>query len=85
MGHKSMAPLDLIFSDVWGPAPMFSSYGFRYFVIFINVHTKHIWYYSLVAKSDLFSTFQCFQTLIEHQFLLTIKFVQTDWGDEYLS
>ena len=58
-GHKTSAPLDLIFSYVWGPAPMFSSNGFRYFVIFVDVHTKHIWYYPLVAKSVVFhfSTF----------------------------
>jgi hypothetical protein len=27
-GYKTIAPLDLIFSDVWGLAPMFSSNGF---------------------------------------------------------
>jgi len=26
--HKTSAPLELIFSDVWGPAPIFSSDGF---------------------------------------------------------
>jgi histone deacetylase 1/2 len=82
-GHKTSAPLELIFSDVWGPAPMFSSDGFRYFVIFIDAHTKHIWYYPLVVKSDVFSTFQRFQTLVERQFFLKIKSVQTDWGGEY--
>jgi histone deacetylase 1/2 len=82
-GHKTFAPLDLIFSDVWGPAPMLSSDGFLYFVIFIDAHTKHIWYYPLVAKSDVFSTFQCFQTPVERQFSLKIKSVQTDWGGEY--
>jgi histone deacetylase 1/2 len=55
--HKTTAPLDLIFSDVWGPAPMFSSDGFHYFIVFVNAPTKHIWYYPLVAKSDVFSTF----------------------------
>jgi histone deacetylase 1/2 len=64
-GHKTSAPLELIFSDVWGPAPMFSSDGFRYVVIFVDAHTKHIWYYLLVAKSNVFSTFQRFQTLVE--------------------
>jgi len=63
--HKTSAPLELIFSDVWGPAPMFSFDGFCYFVIFVDAHTKHIWYYPLVAKSDVFSTFQRFQTLVE--------------------
>jgi len=81
-GHKTSAPLELIFSDVWGPAPMFSSDGFRYFVSFVDAHTKHIWYYPLVAKSDVFSIFQCFQTLVERQFSLKIKSVQTDWGSE---
>jgi histone deacetylase 1/2 len=82
-GHKTITPLDLIFSDVWGPAPMFSSYGFCYFVIFIDAHTIHIWYYPFVAKSDVFSIFHHFQTLVEHQFSLKIKFVQIDWGSEY--
>ena len=82
-GHKTTTPLDLIFSDVWGPAPMFSFDGFHYFVIFINAHTKHIWYYPLVSKSYVFSIFHCFQTLVERQFSLKIKSVQTDWGGEY--
>jgi hypothetical protein len=42
-GHKTNAPLDLIFSDVWGPAPMFSYDSFCYFVIFIDAHTKQIY------------------------------------------
>jgi histone deacetylase 1/2 len=62
---------------------MFSSDGFRYFVIFVDAHPKYIWYYQLVAKSDVFSTFQRFQTLVERQFSLKIKSVQTDWGVEY--
>jgi len=72
-----------MFSDVWGPTPLFSSYGFCYFVIFIDVYIKYIWYYPLVANSDVYSVFYQFQTLVEHQFSLKIKFVQTDWGDEY--
>jgi histone deacetylase 1/2 len=82
-GHKTSAPLDLIFNDVWGPTPIFSSDGFSYFVIFVDAHTKHIWYYPLIAKSDVFFTFQRFQTLVERQFSLKIKYVQTDWGGEY--
>jgi histone deacetylase 1/2 len=38
---------------------------------------------SLVAKSDVYSVFHQFQTLVEHQFSLKIKSVQTDWGGEY--
>jgi hypothetical protein len=58
--HKTPALLDLIFNDVWGCASMFSSNGFRYFVIFIDVHTKYIWYYPFFAKSNVFFIFQRF-------------------------
>jgi len=82
-GHQTQAPLDLIFSDVWGPSPMLSSDGFRYFVIFVDAHTKFIWFYPLTAKSDVFAIFHQFQALVERQFSLKIKSVQTDWGGEY--
>jgi len=59
---------------------MFSFDGFRYFVIFIDAHTKYIWYYPLVAKSDVFSIFQRFQVLVKRQFFCKIKSIQTDWG-----
>jgi len=36
---------------------MFFSDGFCYFVIFINAHTKYIWYYPFVVKSDVFPIF----------------------------
>jgi hypothetical protein len=55
MGHRTSAPFELIFSDVLGLASFFSSEGFCYFVIFINAYTKYIWYYPLVAKSDVYS------------------------------
>jgi len=82
-GHKTSAPLELIFSDVWVPAPLFSLDDYRYFVIFVDAHTKYIWYYPLIAKSYVYSVFHQFQTLFERQFSLKIKSVQTDWGGEY--
>jgi histone deacetylase 1/2 len=81
--YKTTTPLDLIFSDVWGFAPIFSSDGFRYFVIFMYTHTKHLWYYPLVSKSDVFSIFHHFQTLVERQLSRKTKSIQTDWGGEY--
>jgi len=81
--HKTTTPFDLIFSDVRSPASIFSSEGFRYFFIFIDAHTKHIWYYPLIMKFDVFSTFHLFQVLVERQFSWNIKYVQTNWGGEY--
>ena len=82
-GHQTSAPLELVFSDVWDPAPMLSSDGFRYFVIFVDAHMKFIWFYPLVLKSDVFNVFHQFQVIIERQSSRKIKFVQTDWGGEY--
>ena len=62
---------------------MFFSDGFCYFVILIDAHTKYLWYYLLVAKSDVFSIFQCFQVLVERQFSRKFKSVQNDQGGEY--
>jgi histone deacetylase 1/2 len=39
--------------------------------------------YPPVAESNVFSIFQRFQLLVEHQFSRKIKSVQTDWGGEY--
>jgi len=66
MGYKTSAPLELIYSDVWGPSPMLPSDGFWYFVIFVDAYTKYIWFFLLVAKYDVFTIFHQFQTQVEH-------------------
>ena len=38
--HKSTKPLELIHSDVWGPAPILSHFGFSYYVIFTDDFSK---------------------------------------------
>jgi hypothetical protein len=56
-GHQTSALLELIFSDVWGPAPLLSSDGYCYFVIFVDAYTKYVWYYPLIIKSSVYSVF----------------------------
>ena len=66
-----------------GPySPLFFRW-YRYFVIFIDPYTKYVWYYPVVAKSNVYSIFHQFQTLVKRQFSFKIKFIQTDWGGEY--
>ena len=59
---------------------MLSNDGYRYFVIFVDAHTKYIWFFPLTAKTDVFKNFLQFQALVERQFTTKIKLVQTDWG-----
>ncbi|WVZ64534.1 hypothetical protein U9M48_014035 [Paspalum notatum var. saurae] len=60
----SSAPLELAFSNVWGPAP--TSVGRKnYYVSFIDDYSKFIWIYLLKHKSKVFQKFHEFQSLVE--------------------
>jgi hypothetical protein len=50
---ESSSPLELVFSDVWGPGP--TSIGKNcYYVSFIDDFNKFTWLYLLPRKSDVF-------------------------------
>jgi hypothetical protein len=79
---RSSAPLELIFSDVWGPA--IDSFGRKkYYVSFIDDYSKFIWLYLLRSKSEVYKYFLEFQRLVERQFDRKILAVQFDWGGKY--
>ena len=48
--HKSTKPLELIHSDVWGPAPILSHFGFSYYVVFVHDFSKYTWLIPLQKK-----------------------------------
>jgi hypothetical protein len=78
----SREPLELIFSDVWGPAP--ESVGRKkYYVSFMDDYSKFTWIYLIKYQSEVFSIFQEFQTLVERLLNKKIIGIQTNWGDEY--
>ena len=78
----STVPFELVFSDVWGPAP--TSVGrHEYYVSFIDDFSKYVWIYLLKKKSDVYQVFLNFQNFVERQFQCKIKTMQTDWGGEY--
>jgi len=79
---QSSAPLELVFSDVWGQA--IESVGRKqYYVSFIDDYSKFTWIYLIKYKSEVFQKFHDFQNLVERLFDRKIKAVQTDWGGEY--
>jgi hypothetical protein len=57
----STSPLELVFSDVWGPAP--ASVGrFKYYTRFIDDYSKFTWIYLLKNMSDVFQKFVILNT-----------------------
>uniref|UniRef100_A0A8R7Q7D9 Integrase catalytic domain-containing protein n=1 Tax=Triticum urartu TaxID=4572 RepID=A0A8R7Q7D9_TRIUA len=80
---ESKFPLELVFSDVWGPAV--ETVGRKqYYVSFIDDFSKFTWIYLIKHKSEVFQKFHDFQKLVERQFDRKILALQTDWGGEYV-
>jgi histone deacetylase 1/2 len=80
--HVSTAPLQLVHTDVWGPA-LPSANNSKYYVSFIDDFSRYVWIYFLKCKSDVEAVFLQFQKHAEHMLNTKIRSVQSDWGGEY--
>ncbi|KAH9682071.1 retrovirus-related pol polyprotein from transposon RE2 [Citrus sinensis] len=49
---KSKNPLELIHTDLWGPASVLSMEGYKYYISFVDDYTRYCWIFPLVLKSD---------------------------------
>lgn len=78
----STIPLELVHTDVWGPAVK-SSGGFRYYVSFLDDFSKFSWVYLLKHKSDVEHVFYQFQKRVERSLGVKFLSVQSDWGGEH--
>ncbi|KAJ0610987.1 putative RNA-directed DNA polymerase [Helianthus annuus] len=81
--YKTSNIFDLLFCDVWGPAPVPSFDGHNYFLLIVDHFTKFMWIFPIKQKSDVLDTFKRFIIMVERQFSTKIKAVQSDWGGEF--
>ena len=42
---RASAPFELVHSDVWGPCPVLSPIGFKYFITFVDDFYRVTWFY----------------------------------------
>jgi gag-polypeptide of LTR copia-type/GAG-pre-integrase domain len=75
--------LHVVHSDLWGPSPIVSMNGFRYYVYFVDEFSKFSWIYFLRTKDELVDVFTKFKSQIENLFCNNIKILQTDGGTEF--
>ncbi|KAA0068166.1 Beta-galactosidase [Cucumis melo var. makuwa] len=73
----------LIHSDVWGPSKVTTSLEKRWFVTFIDDHTRLTWVYLITDKFEVSSIFQNFYHTIETQFYTKIAILRSHNGREF--
>ena len=81
----SIAPFDLVHSDVWEPSPIATKGGSRYYVSFIDDHTRFCWVYLMKHRSNFFDIYTNFRALVKTQHSAVIKCFRCDLGGEYIS
>ncbi|PKU70166.1 Retrovirus-related Pol polyprotein from transposon TNT 1-94 [Dendrobium catenatum] len=83
--RSTQSLLSLIHSDVWGPAPVESNQGFRYYVIFVDDYSRFTWLFPLKTKSEVFDTFIHFKSQVENYTSRKIKILRTDGRTEFVN
>ena len=74
---------DLIHSDVWGPSPISSIGGSRYFVVFVDEYSRYSWIFHMKHRSELLQVYSNFVKMVKTQFSKHIKFFRFDNALEY--
>ncbi|GAU50018.1 hypothetical protein TSUD_331710 [Trifolium subterraneum] len=82
---RTKSVLEVIYSDVCGPMQVDSNGGNRYFVSFVDDHSRKLWTYLIKRKSEVFDVFKKFKAMAEKQSDHKLKVLKTDGGGEYVS
>jgi transposase InsO family protein len=82
--HVSSKPLEMIHSDV-STTKTKSIGGCKYYMGFINDHTRKVWIYFMKHKGEVFQHFLNFKTMVEKEKGVSIKCLRSDGGGEYFS
>lgn len=74
--------LQLIHADICGPMNTSSITGCKYFLLIVDDFSRKMWVYFLKHKSDVFSIFQKFKSLVEKESgynIITLR-IDNRWG-----
>ncbi|KAI3510913.1 hypothetical protein L1887_18051 [Cichorium endivia] len=82
---RALRVLDLVHCDLWGPSPVESVDGYRYYVVFVDDYSRFTWFYPLKTKSGFHVVFGNFLNFVQTQFSTKVKVFQSDGGTEFLN
>lgn len=77
--------LELIHTDICGPMRVDSYGGAKYFITFIDDHSRWCEIHMLKRKSEAFEAFKKFKNSVENVTSRKIKYLQSDNATEFLS
>ena len=60
VNKRALSLFELVHSDIWGPCPIVSKFGFKHFIIFVDNYSRATWLYLMKNRSKLFSIFCAF-------------------------
>lgn len=83
--YVSNAPFDLIHSNVYGPSPVLTIGGSRYYISFVDDYTRYYWVYLMKNHYEFFDIYLIFWTMIKTQHNVVVKCFRCDLGGEYTS
>ncbi len=82
--HVNSKPLEMIHLDVW--TTKIKSIGrCRYYVSFIDYHTRKVWVYFMKHIGEVFPHFLNFKIMVEKEKGVSIKCLRSNGGRKYFS
>ena len=82
---RASAPLQLVHTDLHGPVKVPTTQGYRYWVTFIDDHSRFRAVYLLKKKSETFGAFKQFKAWSENTTGQKLGTLRDDKGGEYMS
>jgi transposase InsO family protein len=82
-GNRSSSSFNIIHYNVWGPSRVVFLSGARWFVTFIDCHSRITWLYLLKSKDGVLECFKAFHKMVETQFGKNVKVLRSDNETEY--
>ena len=82
--NRRLFPFELVHSDVWGPSPVSTLSGIKWFVTFVDDCTRMTWIYVMKNKSDVGMVFRSFSQMVATQYSSVVKVLRSDNGGEYI-